>query len=548
MNKENKIAWIIGAGALVLFLGIILGPYYKPPWPEDHLVYTVMSGTEDFDYFKYWSMRGLKMGEGNFSERLTVLYSIRFLTPFFSNPAQASTAAIILVMLSILGTVAIRLYKKNGIIAMTLGLIFNVFILYHIRMHATEVLADPYGTLFIFWGMLVFWKKKENSNWRMLFFSGFLFWCAIASKIHYGFFAFLITVYMLYKKNVLKTVVFVSGGLSGLLVFLGLFYFLYPEDFFIKYLMQTKELLLTYFTGGLQISSGGFLGYFDSWLYVLFNQHILPSIFLVPLLFSKFNRRSDPFWQVLGFGFLFLIFCLTIFSRFPANEMYGFASWVFIPTALASSLGEILKGGFESLNDREKYSLKLLLSCLLVFILALWVAPFIRFKFSWRMVISINVFVLLSLAVKRKKIFSLKNVVCIVSIALCFFMTTLNYSKYHSWKKGYNNYYELLAGVEEAYIKKGPVLTFFKPIDKRGRGWKYIMNILAAKVYPCPKIESVVGSEDELKKVLKDVNRNIFRTIITDNLEVIEKEFPRFKLETKSVNHNGKEIYYLSRK
>lgn len=99
-------------------------------------MYVMMATTETESHFYWW-------GNGDFSERLSILFLIRVFVLFFETMGQASTASVVFVSMPILSLSTFWVHRITGRRAAC----FLDFTIIQIRHHATEILGDPYATL-----------------------------------------------------------------------------------------------------------------------------------------------------------------------------------------------------------------------------------------------------------------------------------------------------------------------------------------------------------------------------------------------------------------
>ena len=535
---------------------LVLGPlYYKPPWAIDHLTYTLMAATDNLEHLKFWR------DYGHVSERLTVLLPIRLLSPVFENPAVASTAVIIAVYVSILLVGMLWSHRRGGPVAGVLVGCFLVCIIRDMKTRATEVLADPFATLFVLAALVTAIEaidKSRRVQQSLVFSTGFFLWLAMGAKMHYGFYFGLFGLFYLWKRQWKNFLIMIGGGIAGAVSFIILVIILYPKHIWSHYPHMVISVLHKYISGGLNIKAGpkGYESWVMAWFKLLFNWSFFPVPFYLFALFKKsYKSLAAKGVFTIGLSFLILIFLLASFSNFPANWMYSFPVLIYLPIGVALVVGQRLE------FDNKNGSKQILFLCILItvtYFTTLLAGIFLKAdvehtKFGGAAIIL--TFIIACIIISWMMSFNgRKNVVMafifFVGVSQAYLLTAHDYPWHKVWKHTYDAHYNILNRVDIDYLKDSPILTYFEsfPIHahRAEREKMYVVPILATKVFPCADIQSVIGEEEALKKFLE--NRDIirFKVIITDNVQVITKYAPGFKVE-KLVPGSAKipDIYHL---
>ena len=296
---------------------------------------------------------------------------------FFLDPGIASQVLIVSVHVGIMVSIyfILRIYNNDQVA--NYFLILWLFASHHTKNRATEILAEPFSILYVCLSILCYIFFKESKK-KIFFFLAIFFQTLLPLvKIHLGIFSLILFViffdqikknYKLFFYYILLTILILN-----LILFLN-----YGINNYLTLIKNSFEVYLVYFKTGLSVGTGPEGGWITVWLQKLVSETTLMPVFLISSLFvfcKKFN--TENIFGLLTIVFLLLIFILSAYATFPANQSYAKPVHFFSIACLAILIDDFTK----SLNHKNFVFPTLLMASVLPLVIIYFVGKYQKKRF-----------------------------------------------------------------------------------------------------------------------------------------------------------------------
>ena len=510
----------------LLYVALVFTWYFKPPWFIDHLIYLHLATPENLNDLNFWSDSGVSVNPGHHNERWGVLVPIMVFEKifFFLTPGQSSQALIFAVYIGIFYFLYRIVYVNNGKLSANLLAVFFVLGVHHTKNRATEILADPFGVLYLLVAIYILSKYKEKLSFRHFFIIGCMLAASAFTKIHYGIFVilFLIWIWIWYRSNVWKVAIpaAIIGGILFLLSLDIIMYLLLDRDIFFQINSNTISVLIGYISGGLGVSDGpGNNGWSYEWIKLIVQHNFLPFSFLIStvIIASRgVNYSTILAWSSLSF--LLLIIVLSSVSNFPANDSYAFPVYILSIASIAVITSEFKP---KELKD-SAFILLVFIVCIfaLYSIYDLGSVKSDKFFVSYKSLTIVLSTVIFSLILVKKRTIFLVFVYLMIIGSDIFWHNWKNIENHSWWRDGYNWHYDYLNSVESLDLSDGVYQVHF-------RDWPRIKDRDAREaMYIEPGIRSLNRKSIDIYPKVGSGSLNIHKDtdyILTDYKEVYDR-------------------------
>lgn len=440
LNKfvQNNLFLLI---AILIYLVLILGWYYKLPWTIDHNMYLHIAKALNIQDLSFWNLHRSSLPEGHHNERWAILSLIIIFDKllFFLTPGTASQVLIVSVHVGMMISIYYILINFNNRITANLFLIFWLFAGHFTKNRATEILLEPFAVLFLCFAILslIFLKRKKKFIYICI--AAFALVSIPLIKIHLGIFSLMIFIifFDLIKKNFKQ---FLICGFATIIFYNFVLLINYGFDLYKVLIENSINVYKVYFIKGLAVGRGpDGNGWVNSWLSLVLKPTFIAPIFFLSAIFI-FSRKYQHKYI---FGWLFVVFLITIFiltsySNFPANTSYAQPLQIFSIICLAILVGEFF-------DEKKKNLLKYLL------IILFSVVPLLSFYFlggykttnfynSFYSLTIVSTLIFLPYIYLRRTNISFYLLVVILSTNI-FWHNWENITRHSTWKTSYNYHY-----------------------------------------------------------------------------------------------------------
>ena len=457
----------------LLYIFLVFTWYFKPPWFIDHLIYLHLATPQNLADLNFWNQSGVSVLPGHHNERWAVLLPIMIFEKifFFISPALSSQVLIFFVFLGIFYLLYRIVLKNNGRLAANLLAIFFVLAVHHTKNRATEILADPFGVLYLLVAIFIISAFREKLSFRHFFIIGGMLAAATFTKIHYGIFVILFFVWVFYKEIKWKIAFPAAflGGVSFLLCLDFLMFLFLDFDIFLQININTINVLIGYISGGLGVSDGpGNSGWSYEWIKLIVQHSFLPFTFLIStfVVASRgVNYASMLSWSALSF--FILIILLSSLSNFPANNSYAFPIFVLSIPSIA-----IITSEFKPKEIKDNtYIFFVFLICTLPLFAIFQLGGVINNKFfvSYLSITILLTTIIFCMMLTKKKTKFLLIIYTLILFSDIFWHNWKNIENHSWWRNGYNWHYDYLASIESFNLNDGIYQIHF-------RDWPRIKN------------------------------------------------------------------------
>jgi hypothetical protein len=513
---------------IVLYIGLVLTWYFKPPWFIDHLIYLHLAIPENLADLNFWYESGVSVLPGHHNERWAVLLPLMIVEKFlfFLSPADTSQIVILLVYLGIFYFLYRILLLNNGSLSANIYSVLFVLAVHHTKNRATEVLADPFGVLYLILAIYIITKYKKNLSFYPLFIAGALLTAMLFTKIHYGVFIILFLIW--FRKEIKRIYKPVVLGSIFSIIFMDLLLFLFLEkDVFLQVNINTIDILSGYVSGGLGVSDGpGNRGWSYEWIKLMSNNIFLPITMLVSVMILAsrgINYATITAWASLTFFLLIII--LASFSNFPANDSYAFPIYIFSIAASAVIISEF-----------KPKKLSNIVFVILIFIMCLSALYAIselggvkenKFYTSFKSISIISSLIVFPLLMSVKKSYYAMITILIILGSDVFWHNWKNIENHSWWRNGYDWHYDYLDVIDDFNLNSGDYQVHF-------RSWPRIKGRDAReKMYIEPGIRSlnrktlnIIPSIGETKLEVNETTSHVITDYLVtfDEFNIIKKK------------------------
>lgn len=548
LKKNIDISYIIFFITSIVYVALVFGWYFKPPWMIDHLIYVHIANPENLADLNFWNNSGVSVKEGHHTERWAVLIPLMLSEKilFFLNPGTASQILHFFIYFLIFLFIFLSLRKINYLASLIFPILF-VFAVHHTKNRATEVLADPYSILYLsIIALLIILLNNQNTK-KIFFGLGFFITLLSFTKIHYGFF-FLVLLFYYWIFFIQNYKVFILGVLSALTI-MEIFLFLFLNlDIFIQYNINTVLVIKGYFLGGLGVGDGpGNNGWSFEWLKVMSKSIFMPFTFLIGTIFLLRNNSeillNEKIFSIYTLAFAILIVFLSSLSSFPANDSYAYPIYIFAIPAMSIFLAKIKP---EIINNYVYAMMIFFVTTLpLIFIYNLGGVKNTKFFVSFSSIsIFLSLIIFPLLITYKKSILNIVLLLIIISFDI-FWHNWKNIENHSWWRNGYNWHHQYLDQISKFNLEEGSYYVHFRDwpriVDRDAREKMYIEPGIKSKTRKMLDVEAVVGD------VEIDINK-IKTHLITD----FEVPLAKFELIDKGefVTHEdqtNRKVYFYKR-
>ena len=514
---------------LVIHAVMVWTWYYKPPWMIDHLIYNLISVPENLADLSFWHNSGVSVLEGHHNERWAVIIPINLVVNLLTHLTPGNSSAV-LVYFIVIGTLITNTISINKIFNKWYALSYlsiSVFGIHHLKNRATEVLADPFGVLYISIAILILALNNEKINKWCLFWVGFFATLAIFTKVHYGSFYLLLLAYIALnnKDKIYAIKNYIYGSLFSVVFMIGMLYVLYPSVIFTEILKNSVVVLSGYITGGLGVSDNG-NGWAMEWVSLFSKFTFYPLVFTLSFIYIFNNFRFDinNIYSYMTSTFFLLIFLLSGLSNFPANDSYAYPLYVFgcIPFIV------LLFNRFDEAQHSNLFYIFLASSILPLLFIYLISSPVPNSKFITSLsafVIAISFMLFFFLIDGKYKIYNLYfyPILLIVLSSNLLLHNWKNIENHSWWRDGYNWHYMYLDAASKI-IPRNDIKLFVN-----FHSWPYIKS---------RKTRELMYIEPGLKSYFRNT-LDIQPLISSDKFEVSSLSIGDYLLTDYLVNDNN---------